>query len=313
MDWSLPHGVCHIFSSNRVVASFIFAVWHSRSTGDRQWSLLCQWGVWDILGKEWCKTHHFSPIPPSHKWVGWEGSTNCKTWTKETQGSLKTWLAKILTTYQSTPQSTTGMSLAQLLLGRCSRTRLDLFVPNTSEKVKHRQLQPKVCHDKLTPRKSFKRGHKVYVRNFGTSSGQKWLPAVIIEVTDPVSFMVRLHDNRLVRHNVDHVRPNGERDNHSVRRSTWESEDDILIEVPITQSETPEADPGDDSNVPQLTEPARGGTPGNNNYHPAKNPSNGDNSIGADQVSNAPPGNAGSSTNSTEAKSYPKRNHHPPD
>lgn len=43
-----------------------------------------------------------------------------------------------------------------------------------------------------------------------------------------------------------------EQDNHSVHWSTRESEDDILIEVPITRPKTPEADLGDDSNVPEL-------------------------------------------------------------
>ena len=113
---------------------------------------------------------------------------------------------------------------------------------------------------------------------------------------------------------MDRVQPRME--DETTTQSHWstrESEDDILIEVPITRMETPEADPGDDSNIPKLTEPAGGGTSGNNNNDPANNPSNGDSSTGADQVSNASPGNAGSSTNSTEAKSYLKQDRHPSD
>ena len=94
---------------------------------------------------------------------------------KQTQGSIKSRLAKVLVTYRSTPQSTTGTSPAQLLQGRCIRTRLDLLAPKTSEKVEQHQLQQKLCHDKSTPRKPFKKGEKVYARNFGTSTGQKWL------------------------------------------------------------------------------------------------------------------------------------------
>ena len=85
---------------------------------------------------------------------------------------MKTRLAKILMAYRSTPQSTTGMSPALLLLGRRIRTRLDLLAPSTSKKVEHRQLQQKVCHDKLIPRKPFKKGEKVFFKNFGTSTAR---------------------------------------------------------------------------------------------------------------------------------------------
>ena len=79
----------------------------------------------------------------------------------------------------------------------------------------------------------------MYARNFGTSSGQKWLLAVIVEVTGPVSFMVRLQDNRLVRCHVDHVRPRVESETttQSIGAQEIESEDEILIEVPITLSD----------------------------------------------------------------------------
>ncbi len=44
----------------------------------------------------------------------------------------------------------------------------------------------------------------MYVRGFGT--GPKWISGSIEKVTGPVSYMVRLHDNRLVRRHQDHVR-----------------------------------------------------------------------------------------------------------
>ena len=48
---------------------------------------------------------------------------------KETQGTMKSRLAKVLMAYRLTPQSTTGMSPSQLLLGRRIRSRLDLLAP----------------------------------------------------------------------------------------------------------------------------------------------------------------------------------------
>ena len=44
----------------------------------------------------------------------------------------------------------------------------------------------------------------MYARGFGT--GPKWLPATIEETTGPVSYLVRLEDQRLVRHHQDHLR-----------------------------------------------------------------------------------------------------------
>ena len=50
-------------------------------------------------------------------------------------GSLKTRLETVLFSYRITPQSTTGVSAAELLLGKRPRTRLDLVKPNTATRV----------------------------------------------------------------------------------------------------------------------------------------------------------------------------------
>ena len=66
---------------------------------------------------------------------------------KVTNGSLQTRFAQILMSYRITPQSTTGASPAELLLGRQPRTRLDLLKPNTESIVENRQMKQKVAHD----------------------------------------------------------------------------------------------------------------------------------------------------------------------
>ena len=43
----------------------------------------------------------------------------------------------------------------------------------------------------------------MYVRNFGT--GTRWLPAIVEEITGPVSCLVILEDNRLIRRHFDHI------------------------------------------------------------------------------------------------------------
>ena len=66
---------------------------------------------------------------------------------KVTLGSMNTRLAKVLFLYRITPQGTTGVSPAELLLGRRPHTRLDLLRPNTAGRVEERQQQQKQQHD----------------------------------------------------------------------------------------------------------------------------------------------------------------------
>ena len=115
---------------------------------------------------------------------------------KMTEGSIQTRIARVLSSYQETPQSTTGVSPAELLLGRLPRTRLDLLKPNMANRVESKQYQQKRNHDFTACPRALTQGDKVYVKNFG--QGQRCLPGEIVEVTDPVSFMVKLLDGRLL-------------------------------------------------------------------------------------------------------------------
>ena len=123
---------------------------------------------------------------------------------KVTEGSLSTRMAKVLLTYRMTPQSTTGASPAELLLGRQPRTRLDLLRPKLEERVRNKQWQQKATHDSTARAREFGEGEKVYVKNFGT--GQKWLEGKIAECTGPVSFLVEMEDGKLVRRHQDQLR-----------------------------------------------------------------------------------------------------------
>ena len=60
---------------------------------------------------------------------------------------METRLARFLFRYQTTPQSTTGQSPAELLFGRPLRSQLDLLQPDLHAKVQYRQLQMKTNHD----------------------------------------------------------------------------------------------------------------------------------------------------------------------
>ena len=54
---------------------------------------------------------------------------------KTTGGSVRSRLAKFLFAYRLTPQSTTGVSPAEMLLGKRPRSRLDILRPLTAKRV----------------------------------------------------------------------------------------------------------------------------------------------------------------------------------
>ena len=68
---------------------------------------------------------------------------------KITAGRIRDRLAKILMPHRITPQSTIGVSPAELLLGRSPRSRLDLLKPHTAERVEaKRQSHKKIARCK---------------------------------------------------------------------------------------------------------------------------------------------------------------------
>ena len=123
---------------------------------------------------------------------------------KVNSGSMSSRIAQVLFTHRITRHNTTGISPAELLLGRRLRTKLDLIRPNTAKRVEEKQDAQKAKHDSTAKARVFQLGDKVYVKNFG--SGQSWLPAEVVKITGPVSFHVRLADGRTRRCHQDHVR-----------------------------------------------------------------------------------------------------------
>ena len=123
---------------------------------------------------------------------------------KTALGSIQARLATTLMSYRLTPQSTTGISPAELLLGRQPRSRLDLLKPHTAEQVEKNQLRQKKQHDARARDRDLQPGDNVFVRNY--HHGGRWLPGVIQRRTGPVSFQVKLTDGREHRCHQDQVR-----------------------------------------------------------------------------------------------------------
>ncbi len=62
-------------------------------------------------------------------------------------GTLEDRISGFLFPYRTTPHTTTGVSLAELLMGRKLKTRLDLVRPGLEERVIDRQTRQKKGHD----------------------------------------------------------------------------------------------------------------------------------------------------------------------
>ena len=123
---------------------------------------------------------------------------------KITRGNMRTRLAQVLFSYRLTPQSTTGISPSELLLGRRPRSRLDLLKPNTAERVERNQEKQKKHHDLRSRERSFEVGDDVFVRNY--LHGDKWLPGIIQQKTGPVSYRVRFTSGKDRRCHQDQIR-----------------------------------------------------------------------------------------------------------
>ena len=119
-------------------------------------------------------------------------------------GTMRTRLAQVLLTYRLTPQSTTGISPSELLLGHRPRSRLDLLKPNTAERVERNQMKQKEKHDLRSRERNFEAGDDVFVRNY--HHGDKWLPGTVEQKTGPVSYRVRLANGKTRRCHQDQVR-----------------------------------------------------------------------------------------------------------
>ena len=109
-------------------------------------------------------------------------------------------LATTLMAYRLTPQSTTGISSAEILLGRQPRSRLDLLKPCTADRVENSQLKQKKQHDARARDRELRMGDRVFVRNY-----HQWLPGTIQAKTGPVSFLARLEDGRERRCHQDQL------------------------------------------------------------------------------------------------------------
>lgn len=87
-------------------------------------------------------------------------------------GTVEQKLCRFLLAYRSSPHCTTGVSPAELFLGRPVRTRLDLLKPSVAVVVRNKQADQKAYHDAHSKERQLAIGQAVWVRNF--RNGPSW-------------------------------------------------------------------------------------------------------------------------------------------
>ena len=202
---------------------------------------------------------------------------------------LESCLMRFLFRYRMTPHASTGVSPAELLMGRRLRSHLSMIHPVkeigeatqelVQEKVRATQERQKKWHDKRAKPRSFFIGDQVLVLNFGR--GPKWLPGKVTSIRGPVSVTVELADGRSVRRHYDHIRASSlseaetvvQRDVVPRQQATWSdslslgSEQELPPAVPAPEpilapeQEQPEPVPEMETEEQLVTDPPQEGVP----------------------------------------------------
>ena len=120
---------------------------------------------------------------------------------------VKEKLAKFLIAYRNTPHSTTGVSPAQLLLGRPLRTRLDLVKPNLNRKMVNQQHQQSIraANKKGRQCRKLEVGDSVMSRDY--RGDLKWRSGLIVKKTGPLMYEVQVAPGIICLRRIDQLKP----------------------------------------------------------------------------------------------------------
>ena len=182
-----------------------------------------------------------APYHPSSNGLAERAVQTFKSAVNKLEGPMDVRITHFLFKYRITPQTTTGLSPAQLLMGRRLRTHLDLLHPDTS-KVQDKQ---QVGSEK-SPR-TFKVGDKLFAKNF---HGTKWIPVIVSKVTGPLSYHVSTSDGIILRRHVDHVRIRHSDCTEQPEEAFEESDNLFLSPSQTTSAQTVSPEPGSSSATP---------------------------------------------------------------
>ena len=98
-------------------------------------------------------------------------------------------------------------------MNRRLRSRFHRLFPDLQNRVQKKQAEQAASHNNSKHLRSFKVDGLVYTKDF-SSTPLIWVPGTVVKVTGPLSYHIKLTDNRVVRRHVDAVRA---RHDNSVR------------------------------------------------------------------------------------------------
>jgi len=171
-----------------------------------------------------------APYHPSSNGLAERAVQTVKQGLKRTTGAtIQEKLSRFLFTYRITPQTTTGIPPAMLLMGRRLRSRLDRLFPDLTTRVESKQLKQAEQHDTTKPLRKFSVGDTVYTKDFATTP-PKWIPGKVTRVTGPLSYCVELASGKVVRRHVDAIRCRDARCEPTPELDSTDSADDALFD-----------------------------------------------------------------------------------
>eukprot|EP00731_Ephydatia_muelleri_P017482 Em0010g580a len=106
-----------------------------------------------------------APYHPATNGLAEQAVQTVKNALRKTSGDIDTCLSRFLFQHRLTPHSTTGRSLAELLLGRKPRSHLDFIFPSVERHVTKNQERQKENHDVHTRQRSFQTDKLNYPRH----------------------------------------------------------------------------------------------------------------------------------------------------
>ena len=158
----------------------------------------------EFTAKNGVKHLKTAPYHPSTNGLAERAVQTFKTAMKKSgSGSdIDTRLARFLFHYRTTPNSTTGVSPAELLMGRKLKTHLDQLHPNLASTVQGRQYSQMMNHDKQTSERPFGPDDPVLIKNY--HHGPTWIPGEVL-TGGPRNYKIKLASGVIVRRHVDQM------------------------------------------------------------------------------------------------------------